>query len=356
MSKQKDPRQLMSRRGVLAGAATLGLTAPFVLRLRPARANSGLVFVTWGGTYKSAVVAGLIKPFEAATGIEVTVVDTPDLAKVKAQMMTGNVVWDVFDAPGAMGASGSKDGFWEAFDPAIFPAADLAMPPPAKDLAPFYTWAGGVAWDPKRFPDGKHPRNFPEYFDAKAFPGRRTFRDRISETLEAAVLASGVQPANLYPLDVERGFKMLDLIKPHVMKWIKSTPETITLLQTGETDFSYTYASRVKTTRAAGGTPMDFSFGQTLNGLEYLAVLKGAPNKAAAMKFVAFALQPDRQAAVMELLGNAPVNKKALPMMSAEARRWLPDMSLTQNVVLNDMWWANNFDKLNRRFLEWISS
>ena len=163
MSKQKDPRQLMSRRGVLAGAATLGLTAPFVLRLRPARANSGLVFVTWGGTYKSAVVAGLIKPFEAATGIEVTVVDTPDLAKVKAQMMTGNVVWDVFDAPGAMGASGSKDGFWEAFDPAIFPAADLAMPPPAKDLAPFYTWAGGVAWDPKRFPDGKHPRNFPEY-------------------------------------------------------------------------------------------------------------------------------------------------------------------------------------------------
>jgi putative spermidine/putrescine transport system substrate-binding protein len=356
MSKQEDVRPSISRRRVLGAAAASALAAPLVLRSRAARANSSLVFVTWGGTYKSSVQAGVIKPFQDATGIEVTVVDTPDLAKVKAQMMTGNVVWDVFDAPGAMGASGSRNGFWEPLDPALFESAEFSVPPPTKDLAPYYTWAGGIAYDPKRFPDGKHPRTFTDDLDAKAFPGRRTFRDRISETLEAALLASGVPGSKLYPLDVDRGFKMLDAIKPSVVKWIQSTPETITMLQTNEADFSYTYASRVKTTRAAGGTPMDFSFGQTLNGLEYLAVLKGAPNKEAAMKFVAFALQPERQAAVMELLGNAPVNKKALPLMSAEARRWLPDMSREENVVLNDMWWADNFDKLNRRFLEWMSS
>ena len=356
MSMQEDPCRLASRRSVLAGAAVATLAAPIVLRSRTARANSNLVFVTWGGTYQSSVVAGLIKPFQDETGIAVTVVDTPDLAKVKAQMLTGNVVWDVFDAPGAMGASGSRDGFWEPLDPSLFESADLSVPPPTKDLAPYYTWAGGIAYDPKRFPDGKYPRNFAEDFDAKTFPGRRTFRDRISETLEAALLASGVPGSKLYPLDVERGFKMLDVIKPHVVKWIESTPETITMLQTDEADFSYSYASRVKTTRAAGGIPVNFSFGQTLNGLEYLAILKGAPNKEAAMKFVAFALQAKQQAAVMNLLGNAPVNKRALPMMSAEARQWLPDLSLPQNVVLNDMWWADNFDKLNRRFLEWMIS
>jgi putative spermidine/putrescine transport system substrate-binding protein len=356
MPMQDSPSRLISRRRVVASAAAATLAMPLVFRPRRARANNNLVFVTWGGTYKSSVVAGLIKPFQAATGITVTVVDTPDLAKVKAQMMTGNVAWDVFDAPGAMGASGSRDGFWEPLDPAMFKSDDLSVPPPTKDLAPFYTWAGGVAYDPKRFPDGKHPRNFAEDFDAKTFPGRRTFRNRISETLEAALLASGVPGPKLYPLDVERGFKMLDAIKPHVVKWIESTPETITMLQQDEADFSYSYASRVKTTRAAGGVPVDFSFGQTLNGLEYLAVLKGAPNKEAAMKFVAFALQAQQQAAVMNLLGNAPANKRALPMMSAEARRWLPDLSLPQNVVLNDMWWADNFDKLNRRFLEWIIS
>ena len=221
---------------------------------------------------------------------------------------------------------------------------------------PFYTFAGGIAYDPKRFPDGKHPTTFSEYFDAKAFPGRRTFRNRISETLEAALLADGVPPSRLYPLDVERGFRMLDIIKPNVTKWVESTPQTITLLQTNEVDFSYSYASRVKTTRAAGGTPMDFSFRQTLNGLEYLAVLKKAPNRDAAMKFLAFAMRPDRQAAVMELLGNTPVSKKAFPLLSPEARKWLPDMESDQNVLMNDAWWSDNLDKLTRRFKEWSLS
>lgn len=344
-----------SRRRVLAGAGSAFVAAPFVLRSGGARAAGNLVFVTWGGTYRTSVEEGLIKPFTKETGIGVTVVDTPDLAKVKAQVMTGNVEWDVFDAPGAMGAGGSKEGYWEPLDPSLFDAADMSIPI-TKDLMPFYTFAGGIAYDPKRFPDGKHPTTFAEYFDAKAFPGRRTFRNRISETLEAALLADGVSPSRLYPLDVARGFKMLDVIKPDVVKWVESTPQTITLLQTNEADFSYSYASRVKTTRAAGGSPMDFSFKQTLNGLEYLAVLKKAPNRDAAMKFVAFAMRPDRQAAVMELLGNTPVSKKAFPMLSAETRKWLPNMESEQNVLMNDAWWSDNLDKLTRRFKEWSLS
>jgi putative spermidine/putrescine transport system substrate-binding protein len=311
--------------------------------------------VTWGGTYRTSVETAVVKPFTEETGIQVTVVDTPDLAKVKAQVMTGNVEWDVFDAPGALGAGGAKEGYWEALDTSLVDDADLSVAR-TKDLLPFYTFAGGIAWDPKRYPDGKHPRNFAEYFDAKAFPGRRTLRNRISETLEAALLADGVPPTKLYPLDVERGFKMLDVIKPHIAKWVESTPQTITLLQTGEVDFSYTYASRVKTTRAAGGAPMDFSFEQTLNGLEYLAVLKKAPNRDAAMKFLAFALRPDRQAALMELLGNTPVSKKAMPMLSADTRKWLPNMESSQNVIMDDMWWADHFDALTRRFKEWVLS
>ncbi len=355
MSTTLSPAGAISRRRLVAGVAPLALAAPFILRSGRASAAENLVFVTWGGSYRTSVEEGLIKPFTKDTGINVTVVDTPDLAKVKAQVMTGNVEWDVFDAPGAMGASGSKEGFWEPLDPALFPAADLSVPV-TKDLAPFYTYAGGIAWDPKRFPDGKHPTTFAEYFDVKAFPGQRTLRNRISETLEVALLADGVSPAKLYPLDVERGFKMLDLIKPSIIKWVESTPQTITLLQTNEADFSYTYASRVKTARVAGGAPMDFSFAQTLNGLEYLAVLKGAPRKAAAMKFLAYALTPERQAATMELLSNTPVNRKAAPLLTPEARKWLPDMDNPNNALMNDAYWADNFDKLTRRFKEWVLS
>jgi putative spermidine/putrescine transport system substrate-binding protein len=165
----------LSRRrllGSLGGAAALSLAAPLVLRRGCAEAASkNLVFVTWGGTYRSSVEEGLIKPFMAETGINVTVIDTPDLAKVKAQVTTGNVEWDIFDAPGALGTAGSKAGYWEPLSASLFDASDLSIPA-TKDLVPFYTFAGGIAYDPKRYPDGKHPKDFAEYFDANAFPGR----------------------------------------------------------------------------------------------------------------------------------------------------------------------------------------
>jgi putative spermidine/putrescine transport system substrate-binding protein len=356
MSVSKTKHVGISRRQFVAGiggASALSIAAPFILRSTGAKAASNnLVFVTWGGTYRSSLEEALVKPFTAETGINVTVVDTPDLAKVKAQVTTGNVEWDVFDAPGALGANGSKEGYWEPLNASLFDTGDLSIPM-TKDLVPAYTFAGGIAYDPKRFPDGKHPRNFPEYFDAKAFPGRRTFRNRPSETLEAALLADGVPPSKLYPLDIERAFKALERIKPDVAKWIDSTPQTITLLQTNEVDFSYSYASRVRTTGAAGAG-MAFSFDQTLNGLEYFAVVKNAPNKENAFKFLSFSMRPDRQAAAMELLGNTPVSKKALPLLSPGVRKWLPNMESDQNVLLDDLWWAQNFDKVSRRFKEWV--
>lgn len=342
----------LSRRHFLAAGASLA-AAPAILRGTGARAAPNtLTFVTWGGTYRDSVYNGGIKSFTEETGIEVKIIDTPDLAKVKAQVMTGNVEWDVFDAPGALGASGSKQGFWEEFDEGMFDLDDLAIKP-TKDLVPFYTFAGGIGYNPAKFGEGKHPRNFAEYFDLEKFPGRRTFRDRPSETLEAALLADGVAPADLYPLDIERAFAALDKIKSSVASWVAATPQTITLLQTGEVDFSYTYASRVRTTNAAGSS-MGFSFDQTLNGIEYLAVVKGAPNRENAMKFVSHMMKPKTQAATLELLANTPISLAAVPQMSEEARKWLPNMENPNNVVLNDAWWADNFDTVTRQFKEWM--
>lgn len=346
----------LSRRRLLAGiggGAAVGVAVPFVLQNSAAQAASkNLVFVTWGGTYRTSLEEALIKPFTAETGINVTVVDTPDLAKVKVQVTTGNVEWDVFDAPGALGTAGSRAGYWEPLNSSLFDTSDLSIEA-TKDLVPLYTFSGGIAYDPKRYPDGKHPKNFVEYFDAKAFPGRRTFRNRPSETLEAALLADGVPHSKMYPLDVDRAFKSLDRIKSSVAKWVDPTPQTITLLQTNEVDFSYSYASRVRAV-AKTGASLAFSFDQTLNDLEYLAVLRNAPNKDNALKFVSFALQPERQAAAMNLLGTTPNSKKALPMLSAETRKWLPDMTSDQNLILNDWWWSENFEEVSRRFKEWV--
>ena len=358
MSKSRGASISTGRRRFVSGISTIAVASaasPLLVNSKRAfGADQQLTFVTWGGAYRAAIEESVVKPFTKETGIHVTIVDTPDLAKLRAQVQTNNVQWDVFDAPNALGVAGANAGLWEPLDPAMFDRGDLIIDI-KNNLLPWYVFVGGVAWDPKKTPDGKHPRNFKEYFDTKAFPGRRTFRNRPSETFEAALLADGVPPKKLYPLDIDRAFKVLERIKPSVVKWIDQTPQTLTLLQTGETDFSYTYASRVKPARA-GGQSVDFSFEQTVNGFEYLAVVKNAPNKAAAMKFLAYAARPDRQAAFMELIGNTPSSKKALAMMSPESRKWIPNLQSENSVLMDDAWWAGNFDEVTRRFKEWTLS
>jgi putative spermidine/putrescine transport system substrate-binding protein len=332
-------------------AAATMLATPYIGTSRAA--SSELVLVTWGGNYRKAMEDGLVQPFTKATGIHVTVLDTPDMAKVKAQAMTGNVQWDVFDAPGSMGASGAYNGYWEALPPGLIDESDLLLPS-QKFLVPFYTFAGGIAYDNARYPEGKHPRTFTEYFNTDAFPGRRTLRARALENLELALLGDGVAPSELYPLDVDRAFRVLEKIKPHIAKWVEATPQTVTLLQTGEADFSYTYANRIQATNRDQSTNLGFSFDQTLNGIEYLAVLKNAPNKENAFKFLAFAMKPENQASCMEVKGGAPISRKSYPLLSQGALKWLPDLKSKNNAYINDTWWASNLEPLERRFKEWL--
>lgn len=352
-SRKHSRRQFLQATGAVAAGTAIG--APMLMAASAAQAaTKELVVVSWGGNYRTAVEEALVRPFEKEFGVRVTLVDTPDLAKVKAQVMTRNVEWDVFDAVGPMAMTGSKAGYWETLDPALFDQSDL-IAPMTKEAVPFYGFTGGMCWDAQRHPDGKHPTTFAEFFDVKAFPGKRGLRNRASEMLEIALLADGVAPDKMYPLDVDRAFRMLDKIKPHVGKWIDQTPQTTMLVETGELDFSYTYATRVKASQESGKSTQ-FSFKQNLIGLEYLVVLKNAPNKENAFKYLQFAMRPDRQAALMNLHGNTPASKKARPMMKPEVSKWLSDPQSKTNLICNDAWWADHYDELTLRFKEWVLS
>jgi putative spermidine/putrescine transport system substrate-binding protein len=344
----------ISRRHLLAlaGVTAVGaMAAPYVSASQPT--SNELVLVTWGGNYRQGIEDGLVKPFMKETGIKVTILDTPDMAKVKAQVMTNNVQWDVFDAPGSMGASGAVNGYWEDLPGGMFDESDMLLPS-QKSLVPFFTFAGGIAYDQARFPDGKHPKTFSDYFNPDAFPGRRTLRTRAMETLEVALLGDGVAPKDLYPLDVERAFRALEKIKPHISKWVEATPQTVTLLQTGEADFSVTYANRIQASNRDQGIKLGFSFDQNLNGVNYLAVLKNAPNKLNAFKFLQFALRPDIQASCMEAKGGAPISRKAYPLLKPESLAWLPKLDDPNNAYINDAWWSTHLEPLERRFKEWL--
>ncbi|MCK1592108.1 ABC transporter substrate-binding protein [Bradyrhizobium sp. 169] len=344
----------VTRRSLLAGMAGV-LAAPTVMGPSRAAAKSeSLTLISYGGSYQDILVKYALTPFTEETGIQVNVVPAPDLAKIKAQLLMGNVEWDIYDTTDSQAAFGSKQGFWEKLDPSMFDVGDMVVPPQS-DFVSWSVVAIGIGWDPKRYGPGKHPANFADFFDLKNFQGRRALRAYAEGNLEAALLADGVSPKDMYPLDVERALNVLDHIKPSVAAWSAAPQQPITLLQTGEVDFSFTTVNRVKaTTEPGGGVPLAFSFEQNVFYTDSLAVLKGAPNKENAMKLVAYLLRPEVQARVTEPFGFIPVSKNAKSMFSDESSKWLPDLNNPKSLFTSNIYWADNFESVSRRFKEWI--
>jgi putative spermidine/putrescine transport system substrate-binding protein len=60
-----------------------------------------------------------------------------------------------------------------------------------------------------------------------------------------ALLADGVEPSKLYPLDVDRALKKIEAIKPNINVWWSSGPQLALLLKDGEIDLELIWGSRL---------------------------------------------------------------------------------------------------------------
>lgn len=345
-----------NRRDFLTSAVRAGtlltLTGPALIPSATAQGATSITVVSFGGSYGEFIRDEWNKAFTAETGIEVVLAAGPDLAKAKAMVQTKNIEWDVFDGAGSTVIAGARENLWEPIDTTVVDPSRFVVPI-GRNYMPLYIYSGGVAWNPARTP--KPARNFQQLWDVANYPGRRGLRTRVSETMEAALIADGVDPANIYPLDVERGFRSLERIKKDVKKWFEQTTQGISLIQTNECDYTYTYANRVRVAKESG-VSIDFSFDQNINAFSYFAVLRGTPRKEAAMRYLEFVTRPASQAKIAEKLSFAPVAKGAADAISDAAKRWLPSLQSPSNLLVRDDYWADRFIELDRRFKEWILS
>ena len=154
---------------------------------------------------------------------------------------------------------------------------------------------------------GECPKTWADLFDTTKFPGKRTFyKWSAPGVIEAALLADGVAPANLYPLDLDRAFKKLDTIKADIIWW-SSGAQSQQLLASAEAPFGSFWNGRL-TALAADGMPVETSWDQNITAADSLVVPKGAQNKAKAMKFIALRDQPKGSGRDGRRTGYAPIN------------------------------------------------
>ena len=333
----------------LVGAAALATPA----YLRPGWAQGKrVVVVNFGGKMGDVKRKAFYDPFTQDTGIEVVTVSPPELAKLKLMVEQGAVEWDLVDLVPAWFGSAKRQGLLQEIDDTIVDRTN-ALPEAQDPLACGVSIsAGGIGYPTDRL-QGVQPMNWPEFWDVENHPGRRGLRTRVSDTLEIALMGDGVAPADVYPCDIERGFKALDRIKPHVSHWIDSTAQTVSLIQSNETDYTFTFTTRVKGMQESG-VPMDYSFEQNLIHMVRTAVPTGAPNRDGAMRLLSYIMDPERQVEMANGSGDAPTYISSLEKVDPAVRKWLPDLTSTNNLMVDGDWWAANIDELGPRMKEWL--
>ena len=338
----------LARRHLIGSAAALAGTASLGRLVRPAHAAvNEFRMIEAGGPSGESIEAGYIVPFTDKTGIAVVRESPSGLGKLRAMVEARSVTAALLELSSpeleqAKALDLLEPLDWEAIDP-------LPMFPEARDEYGFgYQYYSTImAWHP----DAKAPSSWAEFFDVENFPGRRALPDYAAYILAMAIMADGVAPEDIYPIDPDRAFVKLESIKDHVAVWWQAGAQPPQLIRDNEVQYAVAWSGRV-----AGQEGMRWSFNEGQLDIAFFTVPKGASpeEKAAAMGLLHEMTVPENQAVAAEVIpytGNSPDLDALLPQDNLDQ---FPTSAQNRSVqVLSDArWWFENADEIELRWQE----
>jgi putative spermidine/putrescine transport system substrate-binding protein len=352
-----------------AGMTALGGTRSFAQSAAPAKMpeitaipdklkGSGEVRIAgYGGTGQDAERSAYFAPFEKLSGIKTLDFPGADVNKVKAMVDTGNVEWDVVQLGRSTVKNLQKKG--DYFEKIDYDLVDV------DNIDPLYrydyaldmlVWSQVMAYRTDAF-KGAVPNGWADFWNVAKFPGDRALTGAGPSTpeLEFALMAAGVPPDKLYPIDIEKAFGSYDKIKASVVKWWETGAVPVQMLTDREVVLTSVWNGRMAAIQAAG-VPAAISWNQGLLKRDCWAVPKNSPNKANAMKFIAFSTLAVSQARLSMLIPYGSVNNKSAEYLSEKQLEALPSAPAikSQLVPYNYEWWADNRDTVIGRWNKWI--
>lgn len=326
-------------------AMTIASVAVGCMCAAPAVYASGkITFVSQGGVYQEAQTKAILDPAAKLLGITIVQDSIPDAwPQIKAQGTTGKPIWDVVDTPMSNCLRGGRDGLIEKLDFSKMPNSAAI---PAKYRTPYSVpyefYSTVIAYNKKTLK--KIPHSWADFWDVKDFPGTRALRNDPTTVLEAALLADGVPRDKLYPLDVNRAFKKLAQIKPHIAVWWTSGGQSAQLLHDGEVDMEMIWNGRASAVMK-DNPDIAFTYNDGILQNTQLCILKNAPNLANAVRFVDTAVSPDLQANFPKYIDYGPGNPAAYSTgkISAQRAAELPSSpaNAAKQALLSEQWWAS---------------
>lgn len=339
----------------LALAAVLGGTVA-----AGGAAARDLTVVSWGGAYQDAQRQVYFEPFKQATG-KALLEDSYNggLAKIKSMVETNTVTWDVIQVEAPELVRGCEEGLFETVDWSKVGGKGNFIPAAVSDCGVgTIVWSVVLAYDGARLKDG--PKSWADLFDAQKFPGKRALRKGAKFTLEIALLADGVAPADVYETlgtseGVDRAFRKLDTIKSHI-QWWEAGAQPPEWLAAGDVIMSSAYNGRITAANKEGKNFKIVWDGQ-IYALDSWAVVKGSENADAALEFIEFASRPENQKNLPPIIPYGPTHVKAVAQTDPKVVPDLPTApaNLENGLANNTEFWVEYEEELNERFNAWAA-
>lgn len=354
----------IKRRGVLLGGAGLAaLAKPFVVRGQDL--ESTVVIRTTGGAFEAALKRNFFEPFTRTTGTRVVPVATSYgemITKTVAMHKANAVEWDVI-SPQIFELENLSQYLLDLADCAALPnvAAD-GVPGACVRWGVHYLTGGNVlTWNTETLRGTTRPASWADFWNVAKFPARRalpSYGNPWNNSLALALLADGVAPADLFPMDLDRAFRKLDEIKPHIAVWWKTGAQSQQILRSGEVEMTMMWSGTAFATKRAG-VPIEWTYNQAIADMAAWAILRGAPHPNAAKAFINFYMSnPEAHANFSREMGYATSNKDGLALLPAEVRNDLvaTPQALAGLVRMNADWVEANRAATLDRWNRWLAA
>jgi putative spermidine/putrescine transport system substrate-binding protein len=323
-----------------------------------AQADTEIAIVTFGRANLAAMKAAYFDPFQHATGIIVkdfTYDGQTD--ELVAMVKAGKPTWDVIQVETRTLDLGCKEGFFEKLDHSrTGDKADFTRGSISDCGIGIFAWSHAFAYNADKV--AGTPTSWADFWDVKKFPGKRGLRRSAKYTLEIALLADGVAPADIYTVlatkqGVDRAFRKLDQIRPDTIWW-EAAPQPAVFLAAGRIVMSSAYALWIGAEQKQGKN-FKIVWNGSLYDFDNWAIPKGTPRIADAYKFIAFASKPENQKVFSQELAYGPANKKALSMLEPKLASTLPtaEANLKEAIAVNIPFWLRYGAELEKRFADW---
>jgi putative spermidine/putrescine transport system substrate-binding protein len=312
-----------------------------------------LTLAAQGGAYQDALTKAWEEPYTALTGVEWINDGNSSNATVRAQVESGQVTWDVVDVGSDFGLDAHK-ALLEPLDFGLIPRDEMNPDLRATDYrVPVMTYGTVLAYNTDASA-GKTPAGWADFFDPSTIPGKRGVWDYATGGIfEMALLADGVAPADLYPLDLDRAAAKLDAIKDDIVLW-GTGAESRELIGSGEVAMSMMWNGRTWGAIHEDNRPVDIQWNQQILSADYFVVPKGSPNREAAMRFIAWAVCAANNGALSKYIPYGPTNVNSEPdaaMVDDLAVSHVDDST----AYFDDAYLVDHFDEIDAAWQDWKS-